>query len=229
MSPCSLCPSRFYSVFSDLGKDELKTIDENKISLKIKKGETLFEQGSQPRGLYCVKSGKLKVTRVGSEGKEQIVHLAKNGDIMGYRAILGNDVYSCSGIAIEDSQLCFIPKKTFVALVENNAKLAFKMLRLFSEELREAEKDIADISQKSVRERLAQTLILLKGTYGFEKDNSTLNVKITREDIAGIAGTTRETTTRLLQNFKKEKIIDLKGKKIRIVDEQKLFRAANIF
>lgn len=226
---CVLCPTRLHSVFSALGKAELSIIDEQKRCVEIKKGETLFEQGARPRGLYCVNKGKLKVVRTGSEGKEQIVHLAKPGDIMGYRAILGNDKYSCSGIAIENSLLCFIPLSTFTSLVENNAKLALQVMRLFSEELREAEKDIADIAQKPVRERLAQTLLLLKGTYGFERDNLTLNIKIRREDIAGIVGTTRETATRLLQDFKDEKMIDLKGKKIKILDTGKLLQTASIF
>ena len=226
---CSTCTSRIQSVFSALEKNELQQVDENKSCVEIKKGETLFTQGARPHGLYCVRRGKLKVIRTGSGGKEQIVHLVKDGDIMGYRAILGNDNYSCSGIAIENSLLCFIPQRIFVSLVETNAKLAFQMLRLFSEELREAEKDITDIAQKPVRQRLAQTLLLLKGTYGFEKDNLTLNIKITREDIAGIVGTSRETATRLLQNFKEEKIVDLKDKKIKILNSNKLFIEANVF
>ncbi len=226
---CSSCSSRFQSVFSALTKDEISMIDEHKSCVEVKKSETLFSQGARPHGLFCVRKGKLKVIRTGSEGKEQIVHLAKNGDIMGYRAILGNDNYSCSGIAIENSRLCFIPQRIFISLVENNAKLALQLMRLFSEELREAEKSIADIAQKPVRERLAQSLLLLKGTYGFEKDESTLNIKTTREDIAAISGTTRETATRMLRDFNEEKIIELKGKKIKILDNQKLLRAANIF
>lgn len=226
---CAVCLSRIHSVFSSLGRQDLSVIDDQKSCMEIKKGEILFEQGSRPRGLYCVNRGKLKVVRTGSEGKEQIVHLAGPGDIMGYRAILGSDKYSCSGIAIENSLVCFIPADIFVSLVENNPRLALQVMQLFSKELREAEKDIADIAQKPVRERLAQTLLLLKGTYGFERDELTLNIKITREDIAGIVGTTRETATRLLQDFKDEKIIELKEKKIRILDNEKLLKTANIF
>lgn len=226
---CVFCNSRIHSVFSALNKLELEEIDKQKSCIELKKGEMLFEQGAMPKGLFCVNKGKLKVVRTGSEGKEHIVHLAKPGDIMGYRAILGNDKYSCSGIAMENSVLCFIPLTVFVNFVENNARLALDVLRLFSEELREAEKDIADIAQKPVRERLAQTLLLLKGTYGLENDNSTLNIKMTREEIAEVAGTTRETATRLLAQFKDENMIGLKGKKIKILDTGKLTKAANIF
>lgn len=226
---CVLCPTRIQSVFSALGKEELKNIDQVKRCVEVKKGETIFEQGAVPRGLFCVNKGKLKVVRIGSEGKEQIVHLAKPGDIMGYRAILGNDLYSCSGIAIENSLLCFIPIETFVGMVEKNARLSLNVMKLFSEELKEAEKDITDIAQKTVRQRLAQTLLVLKGMYGFENDGISLNVNMTREDLAGIVGTARETATRTLQDFKDEHIIDLKGKKIKIINHSQLQNVANIF
>ncbi len=226
---CSGCPCRLISVFTTLEKEEIAIVEKNKSCIEIKKGERIFEQGEFPRGLFVVNKGKLKVVRTGSEGKEQIVHLAKDGDIMGYRAILGHDKYSCSGIALENSILCFIPSEIFISLIEKNGKLALNIIKLFSNELKEAEKNIANIAQKSVRERMAQTLLLIKGTYGFEADKKTLNVKITRDDFAGIAGTTRETATRVLQDFFEEKIIDLKEKKIKIINDSKLLETAKFF
>jgi CRP/FNR family transcriptional regulator, polysaccharide utilization system transcription regulator len=147
---------------------------------------------------------------------------------MGYRAVLSGDKYSCSSVALENSSVCFIPTKVFVSMVEKDPKLAFKIIHLFSNELKAAERNITDIAQKSVKERLAQGLLLLKESYGMESDNATLNIIMTREDIANVVGTVRETAIRLLFELEREGILALEGKKIKILDAPKLLRLANI-
>lgn len=226
---CYYCNARFRSVFADLNLDETRDLDFSKNCISYKKGQEIFQEDTYPHGLYCINSGKIKVTQTGPDGREQIVHLAKDGDIMGYRAILGGDKYSCSAKAIEPSNICFIPKSVFLSMIEKNASLAFKIIHLFSDELKTAERTITDLAQKSVKERLAQGILLLKESYGFEEDGCTINVSITREEIASIVGTARETATRLLTELSKEKSIELRGKKIKILDQQKLIQAANVF
>lgn len=220
---------RFKSIFCELNTDEAHLLDLTKKCIKYKKGEFIFHEGAYPRGLYCVYNGKIKVTQVGVDGKEQIVHLAKNADVMGYRAILGGDKYSCSAIALEDSLLCFIPKDVFFSLVEKNSKVALQVIHLFSKELRDAEKKITSIAQRPVKERIAQSLLLLKECYGLEKDGCTINISITREEIANISGTTRETAIRILFELKDDTIIDLPGKKIKILRPDALLKIANVF
>ena len=207
----------------------MELMDSLKSCQIIKKGQTIFEEGNYPHGLYCVNNGKIKVTQTGIDGKEHIVHLSKDGDVMGYRAVLSGDKYSCSAVALEQSSICFIPTKVFISMVEKDPKLAFKIIHLFSDELKTAERKITDIAQKSVKERLAQGLLLLKESYGLESDNSTINILMTREDIANMVGTARETVIRLLFELDREGTIGLVGKKIKILDQNKLLRLANIF
>ena len=226
---CIQCNSRMRSIFNEVGSIDMEVMDSAKTCQQFKKGQTIFEEGTYPHGLYCISNGKIKVTQTGSDGREHIVHLSKDGDVMGYRAVLSGDKYSCSAVALENSSVCFIPTKVFVSMVEKDPKLAFKIIHLLSNELKVAEKGITDIAQKSVKERLAQGLLLLKESYGFETDNATLNVAMTREDIANIVGTARETVIRLLFELDREGVIHLDGKKIKIVDQSKLLRLANIF
>lgn len=226
---CINCNVREKSIFCELNATEVLALDAAKSTVEYKKGDLIFNEGAAPRGLYCLSNGKIKVSQLGVDGKEQIVHLAKDGDVMGYRAILSGDTYSCTATAIEDSSLCFIPKNTFLAMVEGNSKLALQIVHLFSIELKDAEKKITRTAQRPVKERLAQCLLLLKESYGFEEDCVTINVTITREELANIAGTTRETATRLLYELNNDKVIELCGKKIKIISLQNLTKEARLF
>ena len=226
---CFQCNARYHSIFNELSSLELEALDDFKTCQKFKKGEVIFEEGAYPHGVHCINSGKVKVSQSGADGREQIIHLSKNGDVLGYRAVLGGDKYSCSAVALEDSAICFIPTKVLIALIEKDPKLAFNIIHLFSNELKAAERGITNIAQKSVKERLAQGLLLLKESYGLEDDNKTINIRITREELANIVGTARETVTRLLFDFEKEGTIALEGKKIKILDQSKLVRLSNIF
>lgn len=226
---CYLCNARLKSVFREFNATELHSLNDAKYCKIFKKGQLIFEEGVYPLGLFCVNNGKIKVMQAGADGREQIIYLAKNGDVMGYRALLSGDTYSCSAVALEDSSLCFIPAKTFTEMVAQNAKLALQVIHLFSEELKAAEKAITDIAQKTVKERLAQTILMLQRYYGSETNNKTIDLHITREELANIVGTARETVTRALMELEKEKIIELVNKGIKIVDKDKLIATANIF
>lgn len=203
-------------------------MDYKKNCTSYKKGQQIFHENTYPFGLYCISSGKIKIARTGDEGKEQIIRLAKAGDILGYRALLSGDKYSCYAEAIEDSALCFIPKDEFLNLVNKNANVSIGLMKLLSEDLKVAQQKITDLAQKPVRERLAEALLVLKETYGFEGDDATLNVVLSREELANIIGTATETTIRLISEFKNDGIIELNGKKIKIIQIGKLTKIANI-
>lgn len=224
---CSACKARINSIFKELKGDALNKLDEAKSCKQYHKGEVIFNEGSFPRGLFCVQSGKIKLSQIGADGKEQILHLAHDGDVMGYRAILGKDTYSCSALALEDSKVCFIPKTQFNNLVENNGKLTLQIVHLLTDELKEAERKITNTAQQPVKNRIAQSLISLIKNYGFEQDQTTINVSIKREELANLAGTTRETATRLLYDLQEQKIVELAGKKIKILNELLLNNLAN--
>ncbi len=206
----------------------MQEIEALKICSSFKKGESIFREGSYASGVYCINAGKIKLAMMGSEGKEQIVRMAKPGDIIGYKALLSGDRYSATATAIEDCNICFIPREIFLVILQKDASLSFEMMKLLSNELKHAEEKITHLAQKPVRERVAETILFLKETYGIDKDNQ-INILLTREEIANLVGTATETAIRLLSEFNKEHIIELSGKKIKILDTDKLVRTANLY
>ena len=219
---CQDCESRQCSIFENCNKDVLEDLNQMKTCKFYKKGEVLFEEGKRPRGLFCVLEGKIKVYQQGIAGKEQIVHLIHDGDIMGHRALFGNDTYSCTGVAMEDSKVCFIPKTEFYDIVNVDGKLTFRIAQLLADELKEAEQNITHTAQQPIIIRLIKTLLALHAQYGFESDGMTLNIEMKREDLANLVGTTRETVTRYLYKLQSQGIIQLKAKKIKIDDLKNL-------
>ncbi|MBP7822092.1 MAG: Crp/Fnr family transcriptional regulator [Saprospiraceae bacterium] len=219
---CKVCKARTLSIFSELASQEMDQLALVKKYKFYKRGEELFKEGTYPKGLFCVQSGKIKVSQIGPDGKEQIVHLISSGNIMGHRAIFSDDHYSCSAIAMEDSHVCFIPKADFSKMLDTNPKLVLKIAHLLSVELKEAEQKITFMAQQPVKERLAQVLNKLIDRYGFKEDNCTINLTIKREDIANLAGTSRETATRLLYDLQHLNIIELSGKYIKVIDKKGL-------
>lgn len=227
-SSCHNCKQNSKSIFCALKADELEIVNQAKRCRVYQKGEVIFQEGAGPKGIYCIERGKVKVSQLGLDGKDQILHLAKDGDVMGYRATLSGDLFSCSATAIEKSNICFVPKDVFINLVGSNSKLALEIIHLFSSELKKIETNLTKITQRPVKERIAQSLLLLKNKYGLEVDGSTINITVKREEIANLAGTTRETATRVLYHFQDEKIIELIGKKIKILNLQLLVEESNI-
>jgi len=224
---CSTCRSRLESSFANLSDEEIQNLNQSKHCRAYKKGDLIFQEGSLPKGLFCVFSGKIKVAQLGDDGKEQIVHLINDGDIMGHRAILGNDAYSCSAVAVEDSHICFVPKDAFYNMLETNAKLTLKVAHLLSDELKELELKVTHSVHNKVKDRVALSLLQLLEEYGLDRDSKCLNISLTREELANIAGTSRETATRILYDFKNKGIIELVGKKIRIQDQKSLEKIAH--
>ena len=141
---------------------------------------------------------------------------------MGHRALFDDEIYSCSAIALDESKVCFIPKSAFFEILSDNGNLTIEIAKVLAKELKEAEQSITTTSQQPVEYRLIDTLIKLYKLYGFENDSSTINVKMTRNDIANLVGTTRETITRKLYHLQAKGLIALKGKKIEVIKKKKL-------
>lgn len=226
---CIACQSRLNNLFCTLTDSQLTTLSVDKSCNIYKKGQLVFYEGNRPTGLYCVSKGKVKVYQIGMEGKEQIIRLAKDGDILGYRSLISGEMYTASASIIEDSIICFIPKKTFFDLLQTNSDLSTRMMKLLSNDLKSAEKRITGLAQKPVRERMAETILMLKEFYGLDNEKHTIKANLSREDIANIVGTATETAIRVLSEFKSEKMINLMGKKIQIINNDALIKAANMF
>ena len=225
---CDKCDSVTRSVFGVLNKTELETLSQHKTYSTYKKGQVIFYEGNQPHGFYCIHSGKVKIHKLGNDGKEQIVRLAKKSSAMGYRSMLGDEPYNATATAIEDTVACFFPKNIFISLLSENNKLALHMIKHLSADLKIAEQMVINMAQKHARERVSETLLYLKDFFGFDTDNQTINTILTREDIGSLSGTTTETTIRILSEFNKSGLIELQGKKIKLKDIKTLKQIANI-
>lgn len=225
---CQSCAQKNTSVFCKAKNEYLNQINSQKVCNTFKKGQTIFNEGSYPFGVFCINSGKVKLAHLGDDGKEQIIRLLRGGDVIGYRALLSGERYSASAVALEDTQVCFVPKELFIYILKNDAGLTFEMMKLLSDELHKTELKLTHLAQKPVRERLAEVLLFIKETYGFEEDGITLNVRLSREEIANLVGTATESTIRLLSEFKRDSMVELDGKKIKIINQKKLLRTANL-
>lgn len=225
---CLDCESMGDSLFCSLHSEELVTLNSAKGVVNFGKGEVIFKQGGFPNGLYCLKSGKVKITHEGEDGKEVITRFAKPGDSIGYRALLSGDRYRSSAVAIDEASVCFIPKNVVYDLITNNSALSFSLMKLLADALKTAELRITGLAQRPVRERVAEALLLLREKYGCSEADNSLNVTLSREELAFLSGTVRESATKMLSEFKDDGIIALEGKQIRILNLDLLNKRANL-
>jgi CRP/FNR family transcriptional regulator len=177
-------------------------------------------EGSTPRGVFCLNSGKVKIFARGEEGKEQIIHLSAGGEIVGFRAMFSGEPYKVSATTLEECNICFISKSDFLDMVDTNVTLRNGIMKELSTELADRATFITNMAQKSVRERLAFSLILLQDVYKDEMIN------LTREDLANFVGTATETLIRLLKDFKEEKLIQTHARKIEILSKEGLLKVS---
>ncbi|EAZ80142.2 Crp/Fnr family transcriptional regulator [Algoriphagus machipongonensis] len=229
-TPCELCASRKHSMLSDLPEQHVCNISENKNLISHRKGQILYYEGTKPLGIFCINSGVVKVYKTASNGKEQILHLAKEGDFLGYSALLGEENYSNSAMIVEDAKICFIPKETFLATLFNNTPFFKRITKALSHELGIMEEKLTDATQKSIRERLAFVILQLASSYGVDGgETQKIDLVLSREEIAGMVGTATESVIRLLSEFKKDNLIELEGKRIIVKDKRGLARLSDFY
>lgn len=217
---CENCGARNNSLFSAFCDSEVDDLNGAKSCSFFKKNQPLFIENSSPRGVYCINEGKVKIFARGEEGKEQIIHLASTGEIVGFRAMFSGEPYKVSATTLEESNICFISKNDFLNLVDTNVNLRNGIMKELSKELAERATFITNMAQKSVRERLASSLVLLDDIYGEEMIN------LTREDLANFVGTATETLIRLLKDFKEEDLIKTHARKIEVLSKEGLLKVA---
>ncbi|MCH8494824.1 MAG: Crp/Fnr family transcriptional regulator [Balneolales bacterium] len=215
------------NIFKRLDLLEVQGLNLQKRSKSYKKGEVIFRESELSNGLFCISSGKVKVFKTGTEGRDLIVRLARRGDVIGYRALISREPYYASAIALEESNVCFVPAEEFFKYIGENPAFSMELIQTLSRDLRMAEERILHLAQKTVRERLADSLILLTDTYGYDKtDSKLLDVHLSREDFASLVGTATETAIRLISDFRTEGLIETPGKRIRILNEKALRKIA---
>lgn len=225
MSKCEQCIVREFSSLKALKKDELLKIADCKTSYTIKKGDTIFSEGEQVNGIFCIKDGVCKLSKLSQNGKEQIVKLITKGELLGQRSMISDEAVNLSAVALEDMEVCFIPKADIMGFFDENNQFSMNVMKNICGDLKESEAHTVSMAQKTVKERLAETLIYLETSFGKNEDGS-LHIQLSRDELAGMIGTATESCIRLLSEFKKLNLIALSGKSITIIDSAKLKKLA---
>jgi CRP/FNR family transcriptional regulator len=215
-----------------INNESLESIDSTKTCNIYKKGQRLIQEGTRPLGVYCIKSGKVKVFKLGQQGKEHITSILKEGDLVGYRAMLSDSLYHVSVEALEEVVACHIPREDFLKSFQSDKVLNNTLITELSAEVISLTNVITDIAQKPVRERTAATLVLLNTVYSSNNgdNNGDLSeINLTRESLANMVGTATETLIRIIHDFKEEELITTNGRKINIQDLKALQRIGGIY
>lgn len=216
------------SVLADLPEEDLAILDANKKEKKYRKGEIIFWEGTWPPGIFFIADGKVKKYKLDKDGKEQIIYVANKGEIIGYHAILSESRYPDSAAALEESLIAFIPKEDFLLALKGSALLNRRLLRTLSHEFEVLANSLTMFAQKSVRERLALQLIILREKYKINfKPGMPVDINMSRDDLASLVGTARENVVRVLSEFKEAGILQTKGRKITVIDVNKLIKITN--
>ena len=208
------------------GIEDLKKLSDNREIHKFKKHESIYKEGSFPKGIYFLNSGKVKIFKTHEMGKEFITDLYKEGDFFGYLALMDESKYSETAEALDECEVCFIPKEDFYSLLFQNSQVSRKFIKMLSDNLAEKEEQLVKLAYNSVRKRVADALVALYNRY--KKDNNeNFSINISREDLANLSGTATETTIRTLSDFKEEKLIEIKGGLISLINFEKLSQLRN--
>lgn len=225
---CDLCLENKDSIFYSLAPKEKEALSKAFTSHFYKKGEIIYKEGDKPNGLICLIKGKVKVFKEGIGGREQIVRMARPIGYIGFRALFANQKYAASAVAIEDATVCVFEKLTLFKTIKANGDLSLRFLKLLASELGFSNSRTVTLTQKHIRGRLAESLLFLKDTYGYEEDFCTLKVYLSREDIANLSNMTTSNAIRTLSTFSNEKVIAIDGRRIKILDLAKLERISDL-
>jgi CRP/FNR family transcriptional regulator, polysaccharide utilization system transcription regulator len=225
---CDNCIDNAKSIFSVLTPKEKEALIKNHTCAFYKKGEIIFKEGDKPTGLICLSEGKVKVFKEGVGGREQIVRMAKPIGFIGYRALFAEEHHTATAVAIEDCTTCIVDKESVYKILRLNSDFSLSIIKAFATELGFSNNRTVTLTQKHIRGRLAESLIFLKETYGYEDDNQTIKIYLSREDVANLSNMTTSNAIRTLSTFAQEGVISIDGRKIKILDLPKLERISDL-
>jgi len=200
----------------------------NQSELVYKKGETVFREGTYASGIFYIREGRVKKYKVDNQGREQIIYVANTGELLGYHAVLSSENFFDSAATLEESIISFIPREDFLEVLNNSNELNRRLLKTLSHEFAVMANSLAMFAQRSVRERLALQLIVIREKYktNFE-EGMPVEINMSRDDLASLVGTARENVVRMLSEFKSDGIIETRGRKIIVLDVKKLIKISN--
>lgn len=195
---------------------------------KYKKNETIYCEGETPMHLMCLLSGKVKIYKDGVGGRSQIIRVIKDKEYFAYRAYFAQENFVTAAAAFEPCTICLVPMPVISELIKENTDLAMFFIKQLSIDLGISDERTVNLTQKHIRGRLAESLLFLKDTYGVEEDQCTLSIYLSREDLANLSNMTTSNAIRTLSNFVTEKLIIIDGRKIKIIDEERLKKISKI-
>lgn len=222
------CFDKIKPLFSVLTNEELEFLSHHNACIQVKKNEIIYKEGERPTGLICLSEGKVKIYKEGFGGREQIVRLAKPVGFIGYRALFAEENYLASAMALENSVICIIEKDAFFEVLRKNSSLSLQIIKSLATELGFSNSRCVTLTQKHVRGRLAESLLVLVDTYGFEDDGMTISAYLSREDIASLSNMTNSNAIRTLRQFEQEQVVAIEGRKIKILNLAKLERISDL-
>ena len=209
-------------IWSILEGDEKRRIIDNFQIHNFKKNQVIYAEKEEPEFIWCLLKGKVKKYKDGVGGRQQIIRLIRPVQYFGYRAYFAKESYVSSAAALEASTLGTLPMSLVDELIEKNNNLAKFFIHELSRNLGGSDTKIVNLTQKHIRGRLAEALMVLKDNYGYEDDNSTLKIYLAREDLANLSNMTTSNAIRTLSGFVSEKLIIVDGRRIKIVNETML-------
>lgn len=216
------------SILSDLPPEDFELLTDHKTEQLYKKSEVIFREGAYPAGIFYIISGKVKKYKVDKDGREQIIYVANTGELLGYHAVLSENRYPDSAATLEESLIAFIPKEDFQEALLQSPVLNNRLLKTLSHEFAVLANSLTLFAQKSVRERLALQLIVMREKYKVNfQPGMPVEINMSRDDLASLVGTARENVVRILTEFKEDGILETRGRKIIVQDVGKLIDIAN--
>lgn len=216
------------SVWDVLTPDERQFVRNNYTSHQFKKNEMIHCEGDKPTHMMILASGKLKVYKGGLGSRSQIIRMLKPGEHFSYRAVIANDVYSTTVTAFEESTVYMIKAPLFISILRHNNAFCYRFLEEIASDLAASDTRTINLTQKHIRGRLAEALLQLHRKYGYEEDGATINMHLSREDLANLSNMTTSNAIRTLANFVNEFVIAMDGRKLKIIDEDRLRRISKM-
>jgi CRP/FNR family transcriptional regulator, polysaccharide utilization system transcription regulator len=216
------------SIYKYLTPEERMELDDHLMKVEVQKNDYIFKEGDKPTGFITLEEGKVKIFKEGVGGREQILRMIKPGGFVGYRALIASENHNDSAVALEDSIIYIVDTDFFFNKLIKNSNIALRILVKLAKELGFSNSRTVTLTQKHIRGRLAESIILLKDKYGIESDGQTIKAYLSREDLANLSNMTTSNAIRTLSSFVIEKVIVIDGRKLKIIDSQKLERISKL-
>lgn len=225
---CGNCITGSNSIFRLLNHEELDLLKKNNICTSYNKGEIIYKEGDKPSGLICLCKGKVKVFKEGVGGRDQIIRMTKPVGFIGFRALFAEDNYIASAVAIEDSSICIVERHILEKLIRSNSELPLAIIKELASELGFSNQRTVSLTQKHIRGRLAESLLFLIDTFGYEDDGKTIKVYLSREDLANLSNMTTSNAIRTLSTFAHEGVIKIDGRRLTVVKMRELEKISEL-